>query len=188
MPDSRGPDHPDGPPEFGEDPERAEDELSSVVFDEHFVRAALIHEPTAAERLLSAAPQAPPGGDGVFPPQPGFDPLVHRAPGDLRGVKPRHVPNPPPGDEAGPPRTAWWRQSVAWVLALLMGIGVVAMAVTAVAPGRGGQGPSGPQPTLGTPVPQPGDRVPSPAASTPVNAAFVPVGCARSTTPRPDCG
>lgn len=44
----------------GEEPEyrhhgAADDEFASVVFDEDFVRAAAVHEPTAAERILAAA-------------------------------------------------------------------------------------------------------------------------------------
>jgi hypothetical protein len=44
----------------GEEPEyrhhgAADDEFASVVFDEDFVRSAVVHEPTAAERILAAA-------------------------------------------------------------------------------------------------------------------------------------
>ncbi|PWS42147.1 hypothetical protein DKT74_23705, partial [Streptomyces sp. ZEA17I] len=33
----------------------ADKDFASVVFDEDFVRAAVVHEPTAVERLLAAA-------------------------------------------------------------------------------------------------------------------------------------
>ena len=44
----------------GEEPDdrhhgAADDEFASVVFDEDFVRAAEVHEPTAVERILAAA-------------------------------------------------------------------------------------------------------------------------------------
>jgi hypothetical protein len=143
--DARGPEPPDGPPEFGDDPEHAGDDWSSVVFDDHFVRAASIHEPTAAERQLAAAPTTPPP-----PADFGEDPYVLHEPRTERGSG---VSDDVWGDDfGGPARASWWRQSVAWVLAVLMGVGVVAMAVTAVAPGRSGQNPPVPQPTVGTPA------------------------------------
>jgi hypothetical protein len=177
VPDSRGPEQPDGLPEFGEDPEYAGDELSSVVFDERFVRAATIHEPSAAERTLAAAPSAwtdaedapggPPTGEGFHP---------SRLPGGPRKGR---------GDADGASgRVGWWRQSVAWVLALMMGIGVVAMAVTAVTPSR--PGPSGPQPTVGTPLPRPEE--PTPASTAPaVMSAVGPAACVSAPPPRLGC-
>ncbi|NUU24078.1 MAG: hypothetical protein HOV68_21640, partial [Streptomycetaceae bacterium] len=132
MPDSPGPEPPDGPPEFGEDPDHAGDELSSVVFDEHFVRAATIHEPSAVERLLAAAPPTPPGADPAqtADPAPGPDagddaPYGLHEPQTDGGFRPAGLPDGLDGDHDAPARTSWWRQSVAWVLALVMGIGVV---------------------------------------------------------------
>ncbi|MCF2530686.1 SCO2584 family spore wall biosynthesis protein [Yinghuangia soli] len=157
MSDSRGPEPPEGLPEFGENPDPAEDELSSVVFDEHFVRAASIHEPSAAERQQAAAPRPKPPA-----PQPGTlpdDPFLFHEPRAVGGFRPGGAHIPMHGDEGGLARTARWRQSVAWVLALLMGVGVVAMAITAVAPGRSGQDPIGPQPSVGSPVPPPEERL-----------------------------
>ncbi|HSA53164.1 MAG TPA: hypothetical protein VLH10_24010 [Yinghuangia sp.] len=165
MADARGPEPPDGPPESGDDPEHAGDDWSSVVFDDHFVRAATIHEPTAAERQLAAAPPTP-----LTPPQPtdfGEDPYAlheprtegrFEAPDDVWGAD---------DDFGGPARPSRWRQSVAWVLAVLMGVGVVAMAVTAVAPGRSGQNPPVPQPTVGTPAPETHTGRPGSAENTP---------------------
>ncbi|WP_436777956.1 hypothetical protein [Yinghuangia sp. YIM S09857] len=179
MPDSRGPEPPDGLPEFGEDPEHADDELSSVVFDEHFVRAAQIHEPSALERLLAAAPpaaEAPEPSDGVdaadFADGPD-DPFPLVEPRTSPGFRPdTGIPVVyGPDEEPTSGRTSGWRQSVAWVLALLMGIGVVAIAITAVAPGRSGQTPPAPQPTVGSPVPRPEVRTPGSTASGPTPAA-----------------
>ena len=47
---------PDGwEPDDDRDRGGADEEFASVVFDEDFVRAAAVHEPTAVERLLAAA-------------------------------------------------------------------------------------------------------------------------------------
>lgn len=185
MPDSRGPEPPDGLPEFGEDPEHAGDELSSVVFDEQFVRAARIHEPSALERLLAAtppaadAPESVDGGDptdfanGPDDPFPLVEPRTSPGFRPDTGVPVVYGPN----EEPTSGRTSWWRQSVAWVLALLMGIGVVAIAITAVAPGRGGQTPPAPQPTVGSPVPRPEVRTPGATGSGMSPAAAVGRSC-----------
>ncbi|WP_406286779.1 hypothetical protein [Embleya sp. NBC_00896] len=168
MPDSPGPEFPDGP-DF---PEFSEDELSSVVFDESFVRAARVHEPSANERgaAIDPAPTPAPAApertdqqaervdrsdwfdDGTYPPD-GEDPWRAR-------TVPVHDPTPVlphvPTWFAGEPwaraaRATRWRRGVAWVLAVLMGVGVVAMAVTAVYRSGSSQGPSAPrQPSVGS--------------------------------------
>ncbi|UGQ09809.1 hypothetical protein LO772_23250 [Yinghuangia sp. ASG 101] len=169
MADARGPEPPDGPEDFGENPEHAGDDWSSVVFDDGFVRAATIHEPTAAERRLAALPPTP-----LTPPRPtdfGEDPyrLHDPLPDDgVRAGAPDDVRGFEHGDFGRPiGRTTWWRQSVAWVLAVLMGVGVVAMAVTAVAPGRSGQNAPSPQPSVGTVAPRPPGATEGPAAEPP---------------------
>ncbi|MFE3200999.1 SCO2584 family spore wall biosynthesis protein [Embleya sp. NPDC055664] len=168
MPDSPGPEFPDGP-DF---PEFSEDELSSVVFDESFVRAARVHEPSANERgaAIDAAPTPTAAApertdrtaeqadrsdwfdDGTYPPD-GEDPWRARTvPGhDTEPMLP-HVPAWFAGEPwAKAARTTRWRRGVAWVLALLMGVGVVAMAVTAVYRSGSSQGPTAPrQPSVGT--------------------------------------
>ncbi|MGC0414565.1 hypothetical protein [Embleya sp. AB8] len=166
MPESPGPEFPDGP-DF---PEFSEDELSSVVFDESFVRAARVHEPSANERGAAIDPAPTPAApertdkkgepadrsdwfdDGTYPPD-GEDPWRAR-------TGPAHDPSPMlpqvPTWFAGDPwaraaRGTRWRRGVAWVLALLMGVGVVAMAVTAVYRSGSSQGPTAPrQPSVGT--------------------------------------
>lgn len=160
MADARGPEPPDGLPDFGDDPDHAGDDWSSVVFDEHFVRAATVHEPSAAERRLAAASPTPP--TPPTPPQPtdfGENPYRLHEPRPDDGFRHRASDDVPGGEHGdfGTPigRTTWWRQSVAWVLAVLMGVGVVAMAVTAVAPGRSGQNAPSPQPSVGTLAPRP---------------------------------
>ena len=52
---------PDGwEPDDDHDRGVSDEEFASVVFDEAFVRAAVVHEPTAVERLLAAAQAHPP--------------------------------------------------------------------------------------------------------------------------------
>jgi hypothetical protein len=109
-----------------------DDEFASVVLDENFVRSALFHEPTARERMLAVAEGPPvlpgwPGRGGIDPPAATVD--------DVPEFE---------GDElyaAGHPyRSAGtrWHRPVAWALAVVMGIGVVALTFAAVYRGAGG--------------------------------------------------
>ncbi|MET9517821.1 hypothetical protein [Streptomyces sp. NPDC002994] len=138
----------------------ADEDFASVVFDEDFVRAAEVHEPTAVERLLSAAqaradaeatraragkvsPDDDLFDDGYGSEYGARDPRHDGAYGPLdgdgeygeydgeydggRGPYGRH------GGALRPYRGhARWHRPVAWILALLMGIGMVALAFTAV--------------------------------------------------------
>ncbi|WP_326603690.1 SCO2584 family spore wall biosynthesis protein [Streptomyces sp. NBC_01800] len=129
----------------------ADEDFASVVFDEDFVRAAQFHEETAVERLLAAAQaraeaeaaRARAGGgpaddelydDGYGPGStygrgsPYGDPLDHDGLDDYdNGPYGRH------GGSLRPYRgAARWHRPVAWLLALLMGIGMVALAFSAV--------------------------------------------------------
>lgn len=129
----------------------ADEDFASVVFDEDFVRAAEFHEPTAVERLLAAAEARAeaeaararagggPGDDEFFDdgygPGGGYgrgspygDPMDPDGPGDYdNGPYGRH------GGALRPYRGgARWHRPVAWLLALLMGIGMVALAFSAV--------------------------------------------------------
>ncbi|MER7678743.1 hypothetical protein [Streptomyces sp. NPDC096934] len=141
---------PDGwEPDDDRDRGGADEEFASVVFDEDFVRAAVIHEPTAVERLLAAAQaraeaseaearrahaRGARGDDERY--EDGFGPDGHGRDPD---------PDDPDGTEVlegryGAPGTygrlygkqARWHRPVAWLLALVMGIGMVALAFTAV--------------------------------------------------------
>lgn len=163
----------------GDEPERrnhgsADEELASVVFDEDFVRAAAVHEPTAVERLLAAAEARAAAreaearrahsrgargdddhyGDGFGPDGPDFghDPDFDDL-DDLEILEGHYGVDGPYG------RQTRWHRPVAWVLALVMGIGMVALAFTAVYRGasssRGDQVPPPPATTgvgQGTPV------------------------------------
>lgn len=118
----------------GDDHGDADEEFASVVFDEDFVRAALFHEPSAHERMLAATrtearlvrfnePSEPPaellGAEDTGQRDAEYDELyAQRRP--YRGHHTR------------------WHRSVAWLLAVVMGIGVVALAFAAVYRGAGG--------------------------------------------------
>ncbi|MET9392194.1 hypothetical protein ABZY20_17645 [Streptomyces sp. NPDC006624] len=118
----------------------SDEEFASVVFDEAFVRAAVVHEPTAVERLLAAAQaraeaseaearRAHSAGerfdDGYG--HRGFD----RDP-DLDDLDDPDLLEDHYGDGGPYSRQVRWHRPVAWVLALVMGIGMVALAFTAV--------------------------------------------------------
>jgi hypothetical protein len=133
FPDGTDPDH--------HDHGAADDAFASVVFDESFVLAATVHEPSAVERLLSAAQaraeaeasRAHAAGelydDGYAEYGYGTDPT---APYDHYGDDAVD----PYGYEGGALRPyrgrARWHRPVAWILALIMGVGMVALAFSAV--------------------------------------------------------
>ncbi|MET9659893.1 hypothetical protein [Streptomyces sp. NPDC006510] len=126
----------------------ADEDFASVVFDEDFVRAAEIHEPTAVERLLAAAQaraeaeasRARAGGgpmdDDLY--DEGYGPGAYgRGPyGDPLDPDDDAYAGGPYGRHGGALRpyrgAARWHRPVAWLLAVLMGIGMVALAFSAV--------------------------------------------------------
>ncbi|MFF7444482.1 MULTISPECIES: hypothetical protein [unclassified Streptomyces] len=154
---------PDGwEPDDDHDRGVSDEEFASVVFDEAFVRAAVVHEPTAVERLLAAAQaraeaseaearRAHGGGERY---EDGFGPAGRGAFG--------HDPELDELDDAdilegryGAPWTygkqVRWHRPVAWMLALVMGVGMVALAFVAVYRGASSdsrdQGPPAPAST-----------------------------------------
>ncbi|WP_208615983.1 hypothetical protein [Streptomyces cellostaticus] len=152
---------PDGwEPDDDHDHGVSDDEFASVVFDEAFVRAAVVHEPSAVERLLAAAQARAEASeaearrahargdhyeDGYGP--EGTDFGQDRDDDELDDT---YVL----GDHRGPfgayGKQVRWHRPVAWVLALVMGIGMVALAFAAVYRGA----------SSGT-----RDRVPAPAST-----------------------
>ncbi|MFB9734908.1 hypothetical protein ACFQE4_09740 [Streptomyces thermocoprophilus] len=157
---------PDGwEPDDDHDRGVSDEEFASVVFDEAFVRAATVHEPTAVERLLAAAQARAEASEaeaarrghgrgdryedrygrddhGGFGPDPDFD--DYEADDDGDPFDRRHGFLGPHG------RQVRWHRPVAWMLALVMGVGMVALAFAAVY--RGASGGSR-------------DRVPPPAST-----------------------
>ncbi|MFF4346697.1 hypothetical protein [Streptomyces sp. NPDC001530] len=144
---------PDGwEPDDDRDRGGADEEFASVVFDEAFVRAAVIHEPTAVERLLAAAQARAEASeaearrahtrgargdderyeDGFGPDDPGdfgHDPDLDDL-DDTEVLEGRYGAPGTYGRAYG--KQTRWHRPVAWILALLMGIGMVALAFTAV--------------------------------------------------------
>ncbi|MEV0962304.1 hypothetical protein AB0J25_06765 [Streptomyces sp. NPDC049910] len=165
----------------------ADQDFASVVFDEDFVRAAEIHEPSAVERLLAAAQaraeaEAARARSGLAPTDDEFfddgrSPSGEygraRGPGayDPDGLDGYADPYGPHGGALRPYRgSARWHRPVAWVLAVVMGVGMVALAFTAVYRGAsaGRQDPVPTPTTTGVDVPVRGtvpDRGASPSAS-----------------------
>ncbi|MET7637893.1 hypothetical protein [Streptomyces sp. NPDC005438] len=139
------------PFEDGEEPEerirRAADDFA-VPFDEDFVRAATFHEPTAEERVRAAAQARV---EAEF-----LDGHRGQFAGPARELRPARVtPEDPEYDygafDDGAERPyrghGRWHRPVAWVLTVVMGIGVVALAFASVYRGAAGQ--------RGTPSPPP---------------------------------
>ena len=137
------------PPASGEEPQNrdhgaADDGFAAVVFDEAFVQAAEIHEPSAVERMLAAAQARAEAEDD----DEDDDGRSEYAPFDERydlyddwfedAAPHSHGPRfgetaPYPYGAVGPYRGhVRWQRPVAWVLALVMGVGVVALAFSAV--------------------------------------------------------
>ncbi|MBO0916944.1 SCO2584 family spore wall biosynthesis protein [Streptomyces laculatispora] len=129
----------------------ADKDFASVVFDEDFVQAATFHEPTAVERLLAAAEaraeaeasRARSGGgplddelyDDGYGPGGGYG--RGSAYDDRLGTDADdYYDSGPYGRHGGALRpyrgAARWHRPVAWLLALVMGIGMVALAFSAV--------------------------------------------------------
>ncbi|MFH9398767.1 SCO2584 family spore wall biosynthesis protein [Streptomyces sp. NPDC017638] len=136
----------------------SDEEFASVVFDEAFVRAATVHEPSAVERLLAAAQARAEASeaearrahargerydDGYGPDGSGFG-QDH----DDDELDDTYVLGDGPYGPYG--KQVRWHRPVAWFLAVVMGIGMVALAFAAVY--RGGS--SGTR-----------DRVPAPAST-----------------------
>jgi hypothetical protein len=112
-----------------------DDEFASVVLDEEFVRSALFHEPSARERMLAVAegPALPPGWPGR-----------HRAGAHAAVPEPDDAGALASDDDLYPHGRPYrgsstrWHRPVAWALAVVMGIGVVALTFAAVYRGAGG--------------------------------------------------
>ncbi|MGW5649947.1 SCO2584 family spore wall biosynthesis protein [Streptomyces humi] len=134
---------PDGwEPDDDHDHGMSDEEFDTVVFDEAFVKAAVIHEPTAVERLLAAAQaraeaseaearRALGRGDryeeGYGPDGPDFG-----RGGELDDLDDTDVLEDRYGGTGTYGKHVRWHRPVAWLLAVVMGIGMVALAFAAV--------------------------------------------------------
>ncbi|MFI2190762.1 hypothetical protein [Streptomyces sioyaensis] len=139
---------------------KADEEFASVVFDEEFVRSAQIHEPSAVERMLAAAearaeaeaarsgPGFGPEGDDPDDPAfrgrraddyEGFGDYGEYEDDGEYGEDAPYGPYGPYGGALRPYRGTRWHRPVAWVLAVVMGIGLVALAFSAVYRGSSGR-------------------------------------------------
>lgn len=141
---------PDGwEPDDDHDRGVSDEEFASVVFDEAFVQAAVVHEPTAVERLLAAAEARAEASeaearraharglrgdderyeDAFGPDAPGYyghDPDLDDL-DDAEILEGRYGAAGTHGKQV-----SRWHRPVAWLLALVMGIGMVVLAFTAV--------------------------------------------------------
>ncbi|MFD3590918.1 hypothetical protein [Streptomyces sp. NPDC058683] len=134
---------PDGwEPDDDHDRGMSDEEFDAVVFDEAFVKAAVIHEPTAVERLLAAAQARAEASeaearrahargerydDGHGPDGSDFG---HSA--DLDDLDDPDALEDRYGTGGTYGKHVRWHRPVAWVLAVVMGIGMVALAFAAV--------------------------------------------------------
>ncbi|MET7359529.1 hypothetical protein ABZS76_13865 [Streptomyces sp. NPDC005562] len=153
MPEDVGgtPSSPDGwEPDDDRDHGGADDEFASVVFDEEFVRAAEVHEPSAVERLLAAAQAraeaseaearrartrgrgADAADDDLYEDGFGPDDGADMGRDDLDDAFAYDSLDQRYGRPGRHPGRLRWHRPIAWMLALLMGIGMVALAFTAV--------------------------------------------------------
>ncbi|MEU6085476.1 hypothetical protein ABZ865_01475 [Streptomyces sp. NPDC047085] len=134
---------PDGwEPDDDHDRGVSDEEFASVVFDEAFIQAATVHEPTAVERLLAAAQARAEASeaearrahargeryDDAYGPE-GTDFGHDRDDDELDDT---YVLGDHDGSAGPYGKQVRWHRPVAWVLALVMGIGMVALAFAAV--------------------------------------------------------
>ncbi|MFD6419523.1 hypothetical protein [Streptomyces sp. NPDC060194] len=162
---------PDGrEPDDDQDRGGSDDEFATVVFDEDFVRGAEIHEPSAVERLLAAAQAraeaeaararhrlGPPDDDHHDDALDGYETYggygsrsaygrelePYDEDAEARDAESRRDAGPHPYGPLRPYRSGGrWHRPVAWALAVIMGVGMVALAFSAVYRGApGGEDP-----------------------------------------------
>ncbi|MFD5453090.1 SCO2584 family spore wall biosynthesis protein [Streptomyces sp. NPDC003470] len=174
---------PDGwEPDDEHDRGAPDEEFASVVFDEAFVQAAAVHEPSAVERLLAAAQAraeateaeaARRGRSRAERYDDGYGDFGHDSdlddPDDDRDLLDRPYGAPP---ACG--KQVRWHRPVAWMLALVMGVGMVALAFAAVYRGASaGSSPEQVPPPASTGA-EPGGPV-TPSASADYSGPPVPV-------------
>jgi hypothetical protein len=133
---------PDGwEPDDDHDHGASDEEFASVVFDEAFVQAAVVHEPTAVERLLAAAQARADASEAEarrahargerYEEMYGPDGQGYGHDRDLDDPDDPDVPGYGYGALRYGKHVRWHRP-VAWLLAVVMGVGMVALAFAAV--------------------------------------------------------
>ncbi|MEV0978087.1 hypothetical protein [Streptomyces sp. NPDC049915] len=136
-------------PDDDQDRGVSDEEFASVVFDEAFVRAAAVHEPTAVERLLAAAQARAEASEAeaarrAHHPGESYDDYgrgergAYGHEGDLDDLDDPYLFDSRHRAPWAYAKQVRWHRPVAWMLALVMGIGMVALAFAAVY--RGGSG------------------------------------------------
>ncbi|MGW1954730.1 SCO2584 family spore wall biosynthesis protein [Streptomyces sp. NPDC001920] len=135
---------PDGwEPDDDHDRGVSDEEFASVVFDEAFVRAAVVHEPTAVERLLAAAQARAEASEAEARRAHGRSERYDDGYGsegrtgfghdpELDDLDDTDILDDHYGASGAYGKQVRWHRPVAWVLALVMGIGMVALAFAAV--------------------------------------------------------
>lgn len=177
---------PDGwEPDDDHDHGVSDEEFASVVFDEAFVQAATVHEPTAVERLLAAAQARAEASEAearrAHARGERYDDKYASEGTDLGQdrddeLEDTYVLDDRHGLFGAYGRQVRWRRPVAWVLAVVMGIGMVALAFAAVY--RGGSAGT----RDGVPAPAPTGLEQGSAAAPSASAEFSQP--AASATPR----
>ncbi|MER5844665.1 hypothetical protein ABT099_31125 [Streptomyces prasinus] len=175
-----------GEPDDDHDRGVSDEEFASVVFDEAFIGAAAVHEPTAVERLLAAARARAEASEAeAHRTRPTTDRYDGRGRygrrhrddhgDDLTGGD--GDPDGPEGGHGHPGpygRQVRWHRPVAWMLALVMGVGMVALAFSAVYRGSSANNRQDPAPPpASTGLEQGGG--PAPSASADYSGPAVPV-------------
>ncbi|MFD0214381.1 hypothetical protein ACFVH9_36170 [Streptomyces hirsutus] len=167
-----------GEPDDDHDRGVSDEEFASVVFDEAFIGAAVVHEPTAVERLLAAAQARAEASEAeahrTRPTTDRYDGYGghgrygrrHRGDDDVDDFADG---TGAPEDDYGYPgpygRQVRWHRPVAWMLALVMGVGMVALAFSAVYRGSSGNNRQDPVPLpASTGLEQSGGVAPSASA------------------------
>ncbi|WP_443047386.1 SCO2584 family spore wall biosynthesis protein [Streptomyces sp. KMM 9044] len=180
-----------GEPDDDHDRGVPDEEFDSVVFDEAFIGAALVHEPTAVERLLAAARARAEASEAeahrTRPKTERYDDGYHGYGGRGRYDRRRGDGFEDLDDDTGTPeddygitgrpygRPVRWHRPVAWVLALVMGIGMVALAFSAVYRGSSADNRQDPVPPPASTGLEQGGRGAAPSASADYSRPDVPV-------------
>jgi hypothetical protein len=175
---------PDGwEPDDDHDRGVSDEEFASVVFDEAFVQAAVIHEPTAVERLLAAAQARAEAFEAEarrartrgerYEDGYGYEGHEFGHDHDLDDLDDADILEGRYGASGRFGKQVRWHRPVAWVLALVMGIGMVALAFAAVYRGASSSSRDHVPPTAPTGLEQGSAAAPSATAYSqpPVTAA-----------------